>query len=94
MLRSQDFNTAVTFCPCPELPITAAAAAAAGDATEPGPTVAAAAQSSGSGGGGGDGDEAEASRRYLEELEGLTQGVGPTVLVKALLGSNVVTTDL
>ena len=39
-------------------------------------------------------DQAAAAERFMSDLTQLTAGIGPTMLVKALPGSNVVTTDL
>ena len=39
-------------------------------------------------------DQAAAAERFMSDLKLLTAGIGPTMLVKALPGSNVVTTDL
>ena len=39
-------------------------------------------------------DQAAAAERFMSELKLLTAGIGPTMLVKALPGSNVITTDL
>ena len=39
-------------------------------------------------------DQAAAAERFMSDLALLTTGIGPTMVVKALPGSNVVTTDL
>ena len=39
-------------------------------------------------------DQAGAAAQYMGDMSELTAGIGPTMLVKALAGSNVVTTDL